>query len=88
MIKYIFDRIHTGDRARAVKLFLAARVFDSVYVSSITLAKANDLLGDLSILPHINRHLIRDLKLELEQYKSVATKAVQEGMEECEDILN
>ena len=30
MITYIFDRIHSGDRASAVKLFHAARIFDPV----------------------------------------------------------
>ena len=88
MITYIFNRIHSGDRARAVKLFLAARLFDPVYVSSITLDNAHVLIKDLSIFPRIDRDLRDGLKLELPQYKDAATRAVSAGMTECKDILN
>ena len=76
MISYIFERIHTGDRAVAVKLFLAARVFDPMYISTITIASAHALVNDLTIFPPIDKELVKHIKLELPHYKNSAAKEV------------
>ena len=88
MINYIFDHFN-GDRSGVVKLFLASRIFDPIYISSITMSFALELLKDLRFFPSITSDLLSGLELELPRYKEAAHKhkAAFPGLKECEDIL-
>ena len=89
MLTYVHRRLFDGgDRALAVQLFLAARIFDPCYIVSITLSKAVTLVKSLSCFPAIDSEILEGLLLEIPQYKESAENEVSKGLEQCISPIN
>ena len=78
-IDYFFVQMNGGgERSDAVALYRAARVFNPLYASNITIEDAHASIENLRIVPALDDdEIIRHLKSSFASYKSEAAKILQ-----------
>jgi hypothetical protein len=74
-VRYIISRFETGDRADAVKFYRGARVFDPLFVKSISVQEGKNLIDNLKYYHCSNKsNIIDGLKASFKFTKEAADR--------------